>query len=119
MSDIAFPTLPGVYVVNRVPFFETEIGSARTGNEARTAHRTAGYRYTLKVSFLRPSRAEHATLCDFFVARQGKADSFLFTDTWGGTPGVVRRVRFDDDELDLEWEGGIWTGTISLVTVPA
>lgn len=119
MSDLVFPSLPGVYIVNRTPFFETAIGAANTGAEARTALRTVGYRYSLRIAGLRPSLGEHRTLCDFFIARQGRADSFIFTDTWDGSPGVERRVRFDDDELDLEVSGGIWTGSISLVTVPA
>lgn len=120
MSNVRFFTfgssgtqLPGVRVEGRQPFFATTTGSASTGAEYRVSEALVRYRYTLSAT-LRSWLNEDRDLFQFFEARGGMMDSFLFTDPWDG---VERRVRFDDDALDLSVRAGVWTGSFDLVTV--
>ena len=114
MSNVAFPSIPGVFCEGRAPFFVTEIEGAETGPEYRTSKRiVVGYRYTMRAK-LRSWLNEDRTLFQFFEARYGPQDSFLFTDRYDG---VERRVRFADDDLGLTLSGGVWSGTFELVTV--
>lgn len=114
MSVAVFPTLPGVICEGRVPFFSTTVQQASAGNELRVKRRDVGYRYELNVRWLRPWLNEHTTLFDFFVARNGSWDTFLFTDP---VDAVQRAVRFMDDDLNLSFKDGVWTGSIELQTV--
>jgi hypothetical protein len=114
MSAATFPSLPGVICEGRAPFFGTQVQQAVTGAELRVKRRDVGYRYTLTVRWLRPWLGEDDTLYQFFVARNGSWDSFLFTDP---VDSVQRAVRFADDDLDLEFKDGVWSGSIELVTV--
>ena len=84
MSQAVYPTLPGLaYGVVKAPTFSTRVQTAVSGKELRAAFwQLPIWRYTLVYEFLRSSSAytELQTLVGFFLARQGKFDSFLLND---------------------------------------
>lgn len=108
MSAVPFPTLAGAQItVRRNPKWSTKIQKANSGKELRTSWQSRPiYEFTVTFEFLRQGNqpgagvfSEAATLVDFYNARRGAWDTFLFTDPHDGT---VRTVRFADDHLELE-----------------
>lgn len=84
MSTQAFPTLPGLtYNIERTHEWRNEIMEAVSGKETRVAYwQAARYSWTLTFEFLRGSTSfnEFQNLWGFMSARQGRYDSFLYTD---------------------------------------
>lgn len=84
MSQVIFPTLAGLeYPVKRTPEWKTLTQEATSGLEARSAPWTYP-RWHWEVSYSKLSSAQAAaefqTLVDFFNARQGQYDTFLYSD---------------------------------------
>lgn len=113
MSNQTFPAFPATRLESRTPFFETSIQAGNTGAEYRIRRRDPGYRYRLTIQ-ARVGVGEHTDIFGFFEAHGGSAESFLFVDPMDGS---TRRVRFDQDELDVEFEPGLYTFAVELVTV--
>lgn len=84
MSNAIYPTLPGLgWSVIKTPNWTTKVQRSVSGKETRTALESfPRWKFALKYEFLRQDAAylEIQTLVDFFNARQGSYDSFLFTD---------------------------------------
>lgn len=87
MSNIQFPTLPGLtWDYTLAPMFSTEVQQATSGREVRAAFWSAPlWKIDLTYEFLRDD-AQHVDqsgyselqqLVGFFLARQGQFDSFL------------------------------------------
>ena len=119
MSDAVFPTFP---LVQRggtwAPVASTRIQSARSGAEFRIAqYASPRYQIGFEVKLREwTSPSELTTFLNFWTARLGPLDSFLYTDT----QGTQRRVRFDDDEPDMVEESpGLWSVRVNLITVGA
>jgi hypothetical protein len=123
MSNAVFPTFPGLDIaVKRSAVYATKIQTSSSGKELRASFQsTPRYHYELRMNFLRQAAFntivdEVATLKAFFDMMLGAWDSFFFTDP---VDGVQRRVRFEQDNMDLEQlVVGAWDGqTIKLVSV--
>ena len=84
MSDAVFPVLPGLkWDSKKTPEFSTGVQTAASGKEAVTAYWTSP-RWTFELSYelLRDSgTSELDILMGFFLQRQGRFDSFLYSDT--------------------------------------
>lgn len=88
MSNAVFPSLPGLaWPIGKTPMWKTPLQRAASGREVRIALQTYPlWRFTLSFNLLRSgTRAgqaytEYQTLADFYLARQGSYDSFLFDD---------------------------------------
>lgn len=84
MSNAVFPSLPGIgWDVVRSPIWSTIVQGTASGMETRASfYQTPLYRYDLKYEVLRAASAytELQQLVGFFNARQGRFDTFLFTD---------------------------------------
>ena len=87
MSDAIFPTLPGLtFSVTRRPEFKTVVNIAASGRESRIAQWSSPlWHYELIYSVLRdgaviPALPELQALQGFYLARQGRFDTFLFLD---------------------------------------
>lgn len=83
MSNIVFPTLPGLtFGSSKAPEFSTKTQRAVSGNEARAS--MAAYplwTFNLSYEFLRHGAStELRQMLGFFLARKGSFDSFLFAD---------------------------------------
>ncbi len=81
MSDILFPTLPGLtWDVLWQPVFHTKVQSAVSGKEYRASLMANPlYNLTLTYEFLRHgSKQELRQLVGFFLARRGSFDNFLY-----------------------------------------
>ena len=124
MSNLVFPNFPGIDVaVKRSEVYSTKVQTSSSGKELRASFWGVPiYRYEIPLNFLRQttfynaSSDEVAQLKAFFETMRGKWDSFLFNDP---VDGVQRRVRFDQDNIDMEQiVAGAWDGkTIKLVSV--
>lgn len=83
MSDAVFPSLPGLkWGRRKTPHFSTIVRRAVTGREVRAARMSYPlWDFVLGYEVLRAgAEAELQTLVDFFCARKGSFDSFLYTD---------------------------------------
>jgi uncharacterized protein (TIGR02217 family) len=84
MSQAIFPNLPGLtWNVIKAPLWSTKVQQSVGGKEVRAQFFSRPiYTWTLVYELLRQGSAflEFQTLIGFFNARQGKFDSFLFTD---------------------------------------
>jgi uncharacterized protein (TIGR02217 family) len=106
MSTQVFPTLSGLtYDVQRTMEFSNQVQQSISGKETRINYwASARYTWTLQFSFLRSSTSfsEFQNLWGFMSARQGRYDSFLYTDsedytTTGQSLGV-------GDSTDRTWQ---------------
>jgi hypothetical protein len=117
MSDAIFPTLPGRgWSILRTPQHSTRIQTAVSGKETRARlWATPIWVYELTFDVLReePGLAELQTLAEFFAARSGAYDTFLFLDPGiAGYANIPDRVfvagigyfrcRFEEDSLTYE-----------------
>lgn len=122
MSDLYFPEFALTQVSRPRPFFDTAVQGAPSGPEARVGRRSvARYRIPIHLQ-LRTWLNEDRDLFGFFEYHGGMRDSFLFRYTDPRTNvSTDYRCRFDVDSLDdLEYEtGGLYSGTLDLVTVIA
>lgn len=104
MTTPTFPTIKGMdMALHREPFYVTHTGASAGRQEYRTTYDSLPrYRYSLSMNFLRENlnSNEAATLWDFFEARKGPLERFLFNDPFD-TP-TLRWVRFDMESLPLE-----------------
>ena len=127
MSDLVFPTLPGMDTkVEREEVYAAVVHTASSGKEQRGRFQTTPrYRYTLTFSLLRDSVAapsphqalsETAVVKSFFDQHYGQWDSFLFNDP---IDSVQRRVRFASDSLTYEQlaDGVFAIKKLQLITV--
>ena len=84
MSTQVFPTLKGLtFNGDRTQNWNTQVQEAISGKETRVAYWSAArYTWTLTFEFLRSSTSfnEFQNLWGFMSARQGRFDSFLYTD---------------------------------------
>lgn len=104
MSTATFPTLPGCKIeVTRTPTWSTKVLTSPARREQRVAFDdTVLYEFELSIEVMRQGTigtvpfTELDTLVDFYNARQGAFDPFLFTDPADGTQ---RLVRFAEDKL--------------------
>lgn len=84
MSNAVFPVLPGLtWKGTKTPNWSGIVQRAVSGMELRgTYYQYPLWKWTLTYDFLRAYGAftEYQTLADFFNARQGSYDSFLYTD---------------------------------------
>lgn len=117
MSNEVWPTFPLVQRETQwAPVVSTTIQTARSGAEFRIARYSAsrwrgGFEVQLR-TWTTPS--ELTTFLNFWAARLGPLDSFLYTDR----TGTQRRVRFEDDEPDMVEEfPGLWMVRVNLITV--
>lgn len=81
MSNVVFPTLPGLsWGMDWEPEFSTKIQTATSGKEYRASQMSSPiYSITLQYEFLRAgSQQELQILANFFLARQGAFDNFLW-----------------------------------------
>lgn len=88
MSTQVLPALQGLaWDIERMPIWDTIVQEARSGKETRIANYSyPRWQWTLSYNALRQgsvhgtSYAELAQLAGFYNARQGRFDSFLYTD---------------------------------------
>lgn len=84
MSNAIYPTLAGIgWSVGKSPMWKTEVQESVSGKELRTSFMSyPRWQFTLTYDFLRSASAykELQQLADFFNARQGSFDDFLFND---------------------------------------
>src|ERR1035437_3063725 len=85
MSTQVFPSLKGLtFNIQRDQQWNTQVQEAISGKETRIGYWSAArYSWTLTFEFLRSSTSfnEFQSLWGFMSARQGRFDSFLYTDT--------------------------------------
>lgn len=98
MSSAVFPTLAGRgWDLIQTPIFKTHIQRAVAGREARTSYMSYPlYEMTLTYDVLRANTlAELQAILDFFLARHGAYDNFLFLNWWDNqTPGLPDGTEF-------------------------
>ena len=91
MSNEVFPQFPGLgWGAKKTPVFTTNIQKSSIKTETRISyHDTPMYRWKLPLEFLRDDpnsqspvgdEAEYKTLMNFFLARKGAFESFLYKD---------------------------------------
>src|SRR5712664_3102234 len=83
MGQAIFPVLAGLmWDVVKSPRWNTKVQSSVSGKETRIQFQSAPiYKWQLKYELLRASALQELqTLIGFFNARQGRFDSFLFSD---------------------------------------
>ncbi len=84
MSSAVFPALPGVaWGIVKRPMWNSRLQTSVGGIETRVAFASLPrWRWALPFQFLRQNatNAELQQLADFFNARQGRYDSFLYDD---------------------------------------
>jgi hypothetical protein len=127
MSDLVFPSLPGVDVaVTREPAYATQVHESVSGKEVRVSWRTAPrIHYRLRFNVLRAATAapspfaayhEEDVILHFLDTHLGSFDSFLYLDPH--TNANVR-VRLVEDSLRFEQiVPGLWqVSELSLVSV--
>ncbi|MFV5500416.1 DUF2460 domain-containing protein [Acinetobacter towneri] len=102
MSDLLFPDLCIGYDFVKKPMFNTKIMTSINGRELRASYQAVPkYEILLSLPILRESKKEIQKIEDFFVARRGAFDSFLFKMPW-------------DDEYDCTFVGDGQTDTFQL-----
>ena len=102
MSDLLFPDLCIGYDFVKKPMFNTKIMTSVNGRELRASYQAVPkYEISLSLPILRESKKEIQKIEDFFIARRGAFDSFLFKMPW-------------DDEYDCTFVGDGQTNTFQL-----
>ena len=83
MSDMLFPDLCIGYDFSKTPMFNTKIMTSVNGRELRASYQAVPkYEISLTLPILREAKKEIQKIEDFFVARRGAFDSFLFKMPW-------------------------------------
>lgn len=102
MSDVLFPDLRIGYDLTRKPMFNTKIMTSVNGRELRASYQAVPkYEFSLNLPGLQERKGELQAIEDFFIARRGAFDSFLFKMPW-------------DDEYDCTFVGDGQTDTFQL-----
>lgn len=79
MSDVLFPDLRIGYDLTRKPMFSTKIMTSVNGRELRASYQAVPkYEFSLSLPGLQERKGELQKIEDFFIARRGAFDSFLF-----------------------------------------
>ena len=79
MSDVLFPELTIGYDLKRKPMFNTKIMTSVNGRELRASYQAVPkYEFSLSLPGLQERKGELQEIEDFFIARRGAFDSFLF-----------------------------------------
>ncbi|NNH88179.1 DUF2460 domain-containing protein [Acinetobacter terrae] len=79
MSDVLFPDLIIGYDLKRKPMFSTKIMTSVNGRELRASYQAVPkYEFSLSLPGLQERKGELQEIEDFFIARRGAFDSFLF-----------------------------------------
>lgn len=83
MSDVLFPDLRIGYDLTRKPMFNTKIMTSVSGRELRASYQAVPkYEFSLTLPGLQERKGELQAIEDFFIARRGAFDSFLFKMPW-------------------------------------
>lgn len=83
MSDVLFPDLRIGYDLTRKPMFNTKIMTSVNGREQRASYQAVPkYEFSLTLPGLQERKGELQAIEDFFIARRGAFDSFLFKMPW-------------------------------------
>lgn len=93
-----FPNIGPSYSVHKIPHFKTNIITYETGVEQRIS-RWATDRKRFKIHFDAIIKASADTILNFFIARKGAFEAFLWTNP---EDSVQYTVRFDMDLMDLD-----------------
>ena len=102
MSDVLFPDLRIGYDLTRKPMFNTKIMTSVNGRELRASYQAVPkYEFSLALPGLQERKGELQAIEDFFIARRGAFDSFLFKMPW-------------DDEYDCTFVGDGTTASFQL-----
>lgn len=102
MSDVLFPDLIIGYDLKRKPMFSTKIMTSVNGRELRASYQAVPkYEFSLSLPGLQERKGELQEIEDFFIARRGAFDSFLF------------KMPFDN-EYDCTFVGDSQTQTFQL-----
>lgn len=79
MSDVLFPDIRIGYDLTRKPMFSTKIMTSVNGRELRASYQAVPkYEFSLTLPGLQERKGELQEIEDFFIARRGAFDSFLF-----------------------------------------
>lgn len=79
MSDAIFPDLIIGYDLKRKPMFSTKIMTSINGRELRASQQLVPkYQFSINLPGLQERKGELQAIEDFFIARRGAFDSFLF-----------------------------------------
>lgn len=102
MSDVLFPDLRIGYDLTRKPMFNTKIMTSVNGRELRANYQAVPkYEFSLTLPGLQERKGELQEIEDFFIARRGAFDSFLFKMPW-------------DNEYECTFVGDGQTNTFQL-----
>ena len=102
MSDVLFPDLRIGYDLTRKPMFNTKIMTSVNGRELRASYQAVPkYEFSLNLPGLEERKGELQAIEDFFIARRGAFDSFLFKMPW-------------DNEYECTFNGDGQTDTFQL-----
>lgn len=102
MSDVLFPDLRIGYDLTRKPMFNTKIMTSVNGRELRASYQAMPkYEFSLTLPGLQERKGELQAIEDFFIARRGAFDSFLFKMPW-------------DNEYECTFNGDGQTDTFQL-----
>lgn len=102
MSDVLFPDLRIGYDLTRKPMFNTKIMTSVNGRELRASYQAVPkYEFSLTLPGLQERKGELQAIEDFFIARRGAFDSFLFKMPW-------------DNEYECTFVGDGQTNTFQL-----
>lgn len=90
MSNAVFPTLPGlIFPIKKRPNFSTDVQRSVSGREVAAAFMSYPiWDWELSFEILRETASEFQSLAGFFLARQGRYDSFLFNDASDNTAAL-------------------------------
>ena len=79
MSDVLFPDVCIGYDFVKKPMFNTKIMTSVNGRELRASYQAVPkYEFSLSLPGLQERKGELQEIEDFFIARRGAFDSFLF-----------------------------------------
>lgn len=114
-----FPDLP-LARLTRTPQFRTEV--IRYGNKLeQRIRRDTAPQYRIRLDAPHASDGQKQAVQDFFLARKGRWESFLFTDPdpESVTYGQAYTVRFAEDRVNFEYFSHLlWRlGRIELIEV--
>lgn len=107
MGNAIFPVLPGLkWDIAKSPAFSTLIRQSVSGLETRIGQRPYPLRkWTLSYELLRSgAQQELQTIESFFLARQGKFDSFLFDDSYTPDDSVTGQAIGTGDAATTEFQ---------------
>lgn len=80
MSDVLFPDIRIGYDLKRKPMFNTKVMTSVNGRELRASYQAVPkYEFSLRLPGLQERKGELQEIEEFFIARRGSFDSFLFS----------------------------------------